>query len=84
MMWRYVQQLLGVLVLTALVLGAGSFARADVTITMEAEVTTPQGAQKTTVTQYYTPTKMRSERSPGRPAKGWWWSWSRAALRGAP
>jgi hypothetical protein len=61
MMWRHVQRFLGVLVLATLAFGAGLSARADVTITMENKVKTSAGEQTTTVTQYYTPTKMRSE-----------------------
>lgn len=65
MMLRYLQRVLGVLVLTALVLGAGWSVRADVTITTENEVKTPTRTHKRTVTQYYTPTKMRMEGDEG-------------------
>jgi hypothetical protein len=51
----------GALLVAALVVGAGAAVRADVTITMEQEMESEAGTQTATVTQYYTPTKMRNE-----------------------
>lgn len=58
---RHIGLFFGALLVAALLAGAGLPARADVTITMEQELKTPAGTQTTTVTQYYTPTKMRNE-----------------------
>ena len=59
-MARSIKRPLCPVVLVALVLAAAA-ALADVTIVMENETTTPDGKQTTTVTQYYTETKMRNE-----------------------
>lgn len=59
-MARTIEKLLPSVALVA-VLFTAAVALADVTITMENEMTTPAGAQTTTLVQYYTATKMRNE-----------------------
>ncbi|MBN1917168.1 MAG: DUF4412 domain-containing protein [Verrucomicrobia bacterium] len=59
-MARTIQRLLSLIALVAVVFAAAA-AVADVTITMENEMTTQAGTQTTTVVQYYTPTKMRND-----------------------
>ena len=60
-MTRRTQTFLATVLLVGLMLATAPVAHVDVTITLETETKSASGTQKTTTTQYYTPTKMRTD-----------------------